>query len=90
MNTAIVYDNNGVSTLDALWSLFISQPKSVRNAFAKRLISQDSNAYAELQRVAVGNSLKKALKELKKQKRADSRIYQTQQHSSIDFAPWKP
>ena len=63
MNTAIVYDNNGVSTLDALWSLFISQPKSVRNAFAKRPISQDSNAYAELQRVAVGNSLKKALKE---------------------------
>ena len=64
MNTAIVYDNNGVSTLDALWSLFISQPKSVRNAFAKRLIAQDSNAYAELQRVAVGHSLKKALKEL--------------------------
>ena len=64
MNTAIVYDNNGVSPLDALWSLFISQPKSIRNAFVNRLISQDSNAYAELQRVAVGNSFKKALKEL--------------------------
>ena len=64
MNTAIVYDNNGVSPLDALWSLFISQPKSIRNAFVNRLISQDSNAYAELQRVAIGNSLKKALKEL--------------------------
>ena len=64
MNTAIVYDNNGVSPLDALWSLFISQPKSIRNAFVNRLISQDPNAYAELQRVAVGNSLKKALKEL--------------------------
>ena len=49
MNTAIVYDNNGVSPLDALWSLFISQPKSIRNAFVNRLISQDSNAYAELQ-----------------------------------------
>ena len=64
MKTAIVYDNNGVSPLDALWSLFISQPKSIRNAFVNRLISQDSNAYAELQRVAVGNSFKKALKEL--------------------------
>ena len=55
MNTAIVYDNNGVSPLDALWSLFISQPKSIRNAFVNRLISQDSNAYAELQRVAGGS-----------------------------------
>ena len=64
MKTAIVYDNNGVSPLDALWSLFINQPKSIRNAFINRLISQDSNVYAELQRVAIGNSLKKALKEL--------------------------
>lgn len=64
MSTAIVYENNRVSPLDALWSLFISQPKSVRNAFTKRLLSEDTSAYAELQRAAVGKSFKKALKEL--------------------------
>ena len=64
MSTTIVYDNNRVSPLDALWSLFLSQPKSVRCAFAKRLLSQETSVYAELQRAAVGNSFKKALKEL--------------------------
>ena len=64
MSTATVYDSNIVSPLDALWTLFISQPKSVRTAFTKRLLSQDSSAYAELQRAVVGKSFKKALKEL--------------------------
>ena len=64
MSTATVYDSNIVSPLDALWTLFISQPKSVRTAFSKRLFSQDSSAYAELQRAVVGKSFKKALKEL--------------------------
>ncbi|OYP54576.1 hypothetical protein CIK99_13775 [Prevotella sp. P5-92] len=64
MSTATVYDSNIVSPLDALWTLFISQPKSVRTAFTKRLFSQDSSAYAELQRAVVGKSFKKALKEL--------------------------
>ena len=64
MGTTIVYENNRVSPLDALWSLFISQPKSVRNAFTKRLLAEDASAYAELQRAAVGNSFKKAIKEL--------------------------
>ena len=64
MSTATVYDSNIVSPLDALWTLFISQPKSVRTAFTKRLFSQDSSAYAELQRAVVGKSFKKAQKEL--------------------------
>lgn len=64
MNTAAVYENNKVSPLDALWSLFISQPKSVRNAFTKRLLSQDSSVLAEQQKAYVGRSLKKALQEL--------------------------
>lgn len=64
MSTTIRYDNIRVSPLDALCSLFVSQPKSVRHAFAKRLLSQDASVYAELQRMAVGNSFKKALKEL--------------------------
>ena len=32
--------------------------------FTKRLLSEDTSAYAELQRAADGNSFKKALKEL--------------------------
>lgn len=64
MNTVAVYENSKVSPLDALWSLFISQPKSVRNAFTKRLLSQDSSVLAERQRADVGHSIKKALQEL--------------------------
>lgn len=64
MNTATVVEKNQVSPLDALWSLFMSQPKSVRTAFAKRLLSQDSSAQAEQKRIAIGNSFRKALQEL--------------------------
>ena len=64
MNTATIVENNQVSPLDALWSLFISQPKSVRTAFAKRLLEQDTSVYAEQRRIAVGNSFRKALQEL--------------------------
>ena len=64
MNTASIVENNQVSPLDALWSLFISQPKSVKTAFAKRLLSQDSSAQAEQKRIAIGNSFRKALQEL--------------------------
>lgn len=64
MNTATIYEKNNVSPLDALWTLFISQPKSVRNAFMKRLLSQESSALAEQQKTFVGRSFKKALQEL--------------------------
>lgn len=64
MNTSTIVEKNQVSPLDALWSLFISQPKSVRTAFAKRLLSQDSSAQAEQKRIAIGNSFRKALQEL--------------------------
>lgn len=64
MNTATIVEKNQVSPLDALWSLFMSQPKSVRTAFAKRLLSQDSSAQAEQKRIAIGNSFRKALQEL--------------------------
>lgn len=64
MNTITAYKENKVSPLDALWSLFIRQPKSVRNAFKKRLLAQDASALAEYQQAVVGNSFKKALQEL--------------------------
>lgn len=69
MNTATTYNDNKVSPLEALWALFISQPKSVRNAFKKRLFSQDATALAEQQRAVVGCSFKKALHELEEAKK---------------------
>lgn len=35
--------NNIVSPLDALWSLFKSQPKSVRRAFTHRLLEEETS-----------------------------------------------
>lgn len=35
--------NTQVSTLDALWALFKSQPKAVRKAFVKRLKSEETS-----------------------------------------------
>lgn len=69
MNIATAYENK-VSPLDALWSLFVSQPKSVRNAFMKRLLSQDASALAEQQKAFVGQSFKKALQELEEAERS--------------------
>ena len=32
-----------ISTLDALWTLFKSQPKKVRKAFARRLLEEETS-----------------------------------------------
>ena len=37
MSTAVTYPENNISQLDALWTLFMGQPKTVREAFAERL-----------------------------------------------------
>lgn len=37
MSTAVTYPENNISQLDALWTLFMGQPKKVREAFAERL-----------------------------------------------------
>lgn len=37
MSTAVTYPENKISQLDALWTLFMGQPKTVREAFAERL-----------------------------------------------------
>lgn len=35
--------SNQMSPLDALWTLFINQPKKVRKAFAKRVIEEETS-----------------------------------------------
>lgn len=60
----ITIDNQLVSPLDALWSLFKSQPKAVRNAFTQRLLQEDVEAEAMRQRFVVEESLTQAFKEL--------------------------
>ena len=62
--TTLAIDNQLVSPLDALWSLFKSQPKAIRNAFTQRLLKEDADAETMRQELLVKNSLTKAFKEL--------------------------
>lgn len=53
-----------MSPLEALWTLFKSQPKSVRKAFTQRLIQEDIDAKAMHNKMVVKQSLTQAFKEL--------------------------
>ena len=53
-----------ISPLDALWTLFKSQSKAVRTAFAKRLLHEDKEASTLRQQHLVEESLTQAFKEL--------------------------
>lgn len=57
--------NQVVSPLDALWSLFKSQPKAVRNAFTQRLLQEEVDAEAMRERLVVKESLTQAFKEFR-------------------------
>ena len=63
MNT-ISLQENAIRPLDALWALFKSQPKTVRKAFAKRLLEDDAEVATMHQQMLVRQSLKQAIKEL--------------------------
>lgn len=58
-----------VRPLDALWALFKSQPKTVRRAFAKRLLEEDVEAETMRQQMVVKNSLMQAFRELEEAER---------------------
>lgn len=45
MNTVTI-DNTQIGPLDALWTIFKTQPKSVRKAFMERLLKEDVEAQA--------------------------------------------
>lgn len=54
--------NTTVSPLDALWALFKSQPKAVRNAFVRKLHEEEETAK---QKKLVKDSLTQSMHELK-------------------------
>lgn len=62
MNTA-TYDTS-IQPLDALWALFINQPKAVKRAFTERILAADIEARGLRNRLAVKQSLKQAFAEL--------------------------
>lgn len=53
-----------ITPIDALWSLFMSQPKTVRRAFTQRVLAEDVKAEAERNRLLVKHSLTTAFAEL--------------------------
>ena len=65
MNTAIRNDQIVMRPVDALWTLFQSQPKSVRDAFTKRILTENAAAAVYQQKEIVRLSLQRAMKELK-------------------------
>ncbi len=62
--TTMTLHPHAVRPLDALWSLFESQPKNVRRAFVKRLLQEDVDAETMRQQLVVKKSLTQAFKEL--------------------------
>ena len=65
MDTAIHNDQMVIRPIDALWALFKSQPKSVRDAFTKRLLADDAAASIRHRKEIVKASLQQAMKELR-------------------------
>ena len=61
MNTVTI-DNTQIGPLDALWTIFKTQPKSVRKAFMERLLKVEAQAIRN--QMVVKQSITKALKEL--------------------------
>lgn len=62
--STIAFQEQEVRPLDALWSLFKSQPKAVRKAFAKRLMQEEVETETLRQEILVKQSLTRAFREL--------------------------
>lgn len=60
----VAINNDSMSPLEALWTLFKSQPKSVRRAFTQKLMQEEVDAEAVRNRLVVKQSLTQAFKEL--------------------------
>ena len=62
--STVAIKNVSMSPLEALWTLFKSQPKSVRMAFTQKLIQEEIDAKAMRNKLVVKQSLTQAFKEL--------------------------
>lgn len=71
---ALAINNFTVTPLEALWALFKSQPKTVRKAFAKKLIEEDVESATLRQQLEVKQSLTQAFRELKAAEKSNSEL----------------
>lgn len=62
--STVAIKNVSMSPLEALWTLFKSQPKSVRMAFAQKLIQEEVDAKVMRNKMIVKQSLTQAFEEL--------------------------
>lgn len=65
MITTVERQGTGISTVDALWALYLNQSKKVREAFAKRLLAEHESAKTKAQERMVEESLTRAFDELR-------------------------
>lgn len=70
----LAINNFTVTPLEALWALFKSQPKTVRKAFAKKLIEEDVESATLRQQLEVKQSLTQAFRELKAVEKSNSEL----------------
>lgn len=70
----LAINNFTVTPLEALWALFKSQPKTVRKAFAKKLIEEDVESATLRQQLEVKQSLTQAFHELKTAEKLNSEL----------------
>lgn len=68
------YSTATISPIDALWSLFMSQPKTVRRAFTQRVLAEDVKAEAERNQLLVKHSLTQAFAELHEAQRTGAAL----------------
>lgn len=62
--STVAIKNVSVSPLDALWTLFKSQPKSVRKAFTQKLMQEEVGTAVIRNKLVVKQSLTQAFDEL--------------------------
>lgn len=64
MITTVDSQPTEISTLDALWALYQSQSKKVRQALAKRILAEHKQQQTQAQQQMVRESLTRAFDEL--------------------------
>ena len=72
--STLTSDNYTISPLEALWTLFKSQPKKVREAFTKKLIQEDVEAETLRQKLIVKQSLNQAFHELEDAEKSGKKL----------------
>ena len=64
MITTVTPHQSEISTLDALWALYQSQSKKVRQALAKRILAEHQQSKTQAQQRMVHESLTRAFDDL--------------------------